>query len=80
MTNLGAHPAELDDVGVVELAEVEDVGLGALLHLLDGDQLRLPAADEDDALRPRAKPLLVQDRFEGNFPFVCKGKSYIFQL
>ena len=69
---LRADAPELHDVGVVELPEVEDVGLHALLDLLDGDQLALPAADEDDALRARPEPLLVQDRLEGDFPFVCK--------
>ena len=73
--HLRAHPSKLHDVRVVELPEVEDVRLGPLLDLLDGDQLLLPAADEDDALRPRAQPLLVQDRFEGNFPFVCKAEG-----
>ena len=58
---LGGDAAELDDVGVVELAQVVDVRLGHLLDLLDGNQLGLEAAHEDGALRSRAEPLEVRD-------------------
>jgi hypothetical protein len=65
-----ANTAKLHDIWVVELAELVDVGLMALLDLLHGDQLVPPTADKDDALSSRAEPFLVEDIFERNLPLV----------
>ena len=52
---LRAHPFELDDVGVVEFAQVSDVGFFDVEDLLDGDGLVVEHAGEDDALAAAAE-------------------------
>ena len=55
---------------MVELSQVFDVSLELLLHLLDGEDLRLVGAHEDGSLGTGTKPFQVSDLLEGNFPAV----------
>ena len=67
---------ELDDVGVVELAEVTNISLHLLLHLLDGHLLPRQLATEDGALSARAEPRQVLDSLKRNLPVICNQKVF----
>lgn len=72
---LDAHAAELHDVRVVELAQVPDVRLELLLHLLDGHLLGAEGAREHGALGPGPQPAQVLDLLEGDLPVIrCNTK------
>lgn len=62
---------ESDDVGVLEFAQVFDLGLLDVPHFLHGHVVSVELAEEDGALRAAAHPLQVRDLLEGNLPGLC---------
>lgn len=65
-----ADSLEADDVGMLELPQVFDVGLLLLAHLLDGHLLGAELAQEDGSLCTAAEPLQLRDLLERDLPHV----------
>lgn len=59
---------ESDDVGVLEFAEVFDLGLFDVPHFLYSHVFSVELAEEDGPLRPAAHPLQVRDFLKRNLP------------
>lgn len=59
---------ESDDVGVLEFAEVFDLGLFDVPHFLYRHVFSVELAEEDGALCPAAHPLQVRDFLKRNLP------------
>lgn len=74
---LSLNSQELDNVGMVEFAEVCDVRLLLFAHLLDGYPLPFEATPEDCSLSPGPQPLQVGYFLKRNLPVVrCLGKGW----
>jgi hypothetical protein len=71
----GTDTPELDDVGVVELTQVVDVGVDLVLDLLDRHQFTVPFAQKNSTLSTRTQPLKVRYGFKGNLPVICSGEK-----
>ena len=67
---LGAHPAELYDVWVVELPQVLNVDLVLFLHLLDRDSFPFVLANKNCSLGSRAEPFQVRNVLKRNLPVI----------
>lgn len=59
---------ESDDVGVLEFAEVFDLGFFDVPHFLYSHFFSMELSEEDGTLRPAAHPLQVRDLLKGDLP------------
>ena len=64
---------EGDDVGVLELSQVFDLGLFDVPHFLHGNIVSVVLPEEDGSLGPAAHPLELRDLLERNLPGFWKS-------
>ena len=64
------YSLERDDVWMVELAEVADVRLLDVAHLLNSNLLSVEGAKEDSPLCTTTQPLQIGDVLKWDLPFI----------